>query len=63
MAKGKVPGIYTQNGTFSYQQDMTKRFAINFFHTRSDAKKGNPTKWKKFNNLKDAELFYFDHCE
>ena len=30
---------------------------INFLITRSDAKKGNPTKWKKFNNLKDAELF------
>ena len=36
---------------------------INFLITRSDAKKGNPTKWKKFNNLKDAVLFFFDHCE
>lgn len=72
VAKGRIPGIYWHWYKFFNLEAFWKQLfsKSNFFFLvdcRPDALrqlkdfKGNV--YKKFGNLKDAELYYVDHCE
>lgn len=70
VARGKIPGIYWEWLESSYYHNllcyiMSRLAEVHPFLLRSHAQKqlvGTPrNKYKKIDNLEDAELFYDDH--